>query len=56
VGTWSGGVGNKSKYIYKKNPATMINNCINESLVTSFQQYRETRRKCRPQALVKPKM
>ena len=52
-----GGVGNKSKYYNRqKKPATMINNCINESLVTSFQQYRETRRKCRPQALVKPKM
>ena len=46
----------KQVHIQTKNPATMINNCINESLVTSFQQYRETRRKCRPQALVKPKM
>ena len=46
----------KQVHIQTKNPATMINNCINESLVTSFHQYRETRRKCRPQALVKPKM
>ena len=46
----------KQVHIQTKNPATMINNCINESLVTSFQQYQETRRKCRPQALVKPKM